>query len=58
MWIMVEPIAKILFGIRRSPMQCYGCNSCQTLRNHVEQAYEAHMKELEAEMAVFYFLIL
>jgi hypothetical protein len=32
--------------------------SRQTLHNRVEQAYEAHMKELEAEMAVFYFLIL
>jgi hypothetical protein len=26
MWIMVEPIAKIPFGIRQSPTWCYGCN--------------------------------
>jgi hypothetical protein len=28
MWIMVEPIAKIPFGIRQSPTWCYGCNRC------------------------------
>jgi hypothetical protein len=27
MWIMVEPVAEILFGIRRSPTQCYRCNT-------------------------------
>jgi hypothetical protein len=27
MWIMVEPIAEIPFGIRRSLTRCYGCNS-------------------------------
>jgi hypothetical protein len=26
MWIMVEPIAEIPFGIRQSPTRCYGCN--------------------------------
>jgi hypothetical protein len=26
MWIMVEPVAEILFGIHQSPMWCYGCN--------------------------------
>jgi hypothetical protein len=31
MWIMVEPVAEILFGIRWSPMQCYGCNTPPTL---------------------------
>ena len=28
------------------------------LRNRVQEAYEVHMKELEAEMAVFVFIIL
>jgi hypothetical protein len=27
MWIMVEPIAEIPFGIRRSPTRCYRCNT-------------------------------
>jgi hypothetical protein len=27
MWIMVEPIAEIPFGIRQSPTRCYGCNT-------------------------------
>jgi hypothetical protein len=27
MWIMVEPVAEIPFGIHWSPMRCYGCNS-------------------------------
>jgi hypothetical protein len=27
MWIMVEPVAEIPFGIHRSPMWCYGCNT-------------------------------
>jgi hypothetical protein len=26
MWVMVEPVAEIPFGIRWSPTQCYGCN--------------------------------
>jgi hypothetical protein len=31
MWIMVEPIAEILFGIHWSPMWCYRCNKKQEL---------------------------
>jgi hypothetical protein len=27
MWIMVEPVAEILFRIRWSLTWCYGCNS-------------------------------
>jgi hypothetical protein len=26
MWIMVEPVAEIPFGIHWSPTWCYGCN--------------------------------
>jgi hypothetical protein len=29
MWIMVELVAKILFGIHWSPTQCYGCNNAR-----------------------------
>jgi hypothetical protein len=32
MWIMVEPIAEIPFGIHRSPTRCYGCNKDPFLR--------------------------
>jgi hypothetical protein len=32
MWIMVEPVAEIPFGIRRSPTRCYGCNKCNCNR--------------------------
>jgi hypothetical protein len=28
MWIMVEPVAEIPFGIRWSLTWCYGCNNC------------------------------
>jgi hypothetical protein len=27
MWIMVEPVAEILFGIHQSLTRCYGCNN-------------------------------
>jgi hypothetical protein len=32
MWIMVEPVAEIPFGIRWSPTRCYGCNTNPELR--------------------------
>jgi hypothetical protein len=35
MWIMVEPVAKIPFGIRWSPMRCYGCNIKQRQRKYL-----------------------
>jgi hypothetical protein len=33
MWIMVEPIAEIPFGICRSPTQCYGCDRSPNYNN-------------------------
>jgi hypothetical protein len=39
MWIMVEPVAEILFGIRQSLTRCYGCNigaMCTSFFHHIK----------------------
>jgi hypothetical protein len=41
MWIMVEPVAEIPFGICRSPMRCYGCNRKPEQKAIVSSAIEA-----------------
>jgi hypothetical protein len=44
MWIMVEPVAEIPFGIRRSPTRCYGCNKVKDNKNSKNSKNEIEEK--------------
>jgi hypothetical protein len=52
MWIMVEPVAEIPFGIRRSPMRCYRCNKLD-----VQKAFMLHYGGLINMQNKLYYII-
>jgi hypothetical protein len=51
--IIESPRLKKIFLLLRQELKESDIPSRSTLRNRIDQAYEAHMKELEEEMAVF-----
>ena len=50
--VVESPRLRKIFLLLRGELKESDIPSCSTMRNHIEEAYEEHMKQLEEEIVV------